>query len=97
MKKNNKYILRNRKRFFSFLFLISLVISILVYTTSVSGYKEPQYQYISIESGDTLWSIAEKYGANSNIRKFIHEIKEVNNMESDLIYSNTTLLVPVEK
>lgn len=97
MKKNNKYILRNRKRFFSFLFLISLVVSILVYTTSVSGYKEPQYQYISIESGDTLWSIAEKYGTNSNIRKFIHEIKEVNNMESDLIYSNTTLLVPVEK
>ncbi|QNU65286.1 LysM peptidoglycan-binding domain-containing protein [Ruminiclostridium herbifermentans] len=89
-----KYILKNKKRFFSFIFILSLITFILIYTNAVSGYKEPQYQSIIVNSGDTLWSIAEKYGSNQNIREYIYNLKKINNLESSLILENTAILIP---
>lgn len=89
-----KYILKNKKRFFSFLFIFSLITFIMIYTNIVSGFKESQYQSIVVKPGDTLWSIAEKYGSDSNIREYIYNIKEINNLESSVIFENTSILVP---
>lgn len=91
-----KYVLRNKRRFFSFLFFISLFTFTLIYTASVSGYREEQYRSIIVHSGDTLWSIAERYGENSNIREYIYNIKEINNLDSSMLYENTALLVPIK-
>jgi len=92
----NKYVLKNDKRFFGFLFVISIITFTLIYTVSVSGYKEPQYQSIFIQSGDTLWSIAERYGNNGNIREYIHNVKKINNLDSSVLYENTAILIPFE-
>lgn len=89
-----KYILKNKKRFFSFLFVLSLLTFFIIYTNVVSGYKEPSYQSIIVNQGDTLWSIAEKYGNNSNIRKYIYELKKINNLESGIILENSAILIP---
>jgi cell division protein YceG involved in septum cleavage len=93
---NKKYVLKNKTKFFSFIFIISLIAFMTIYTNSVSGYKEAQYQSVAIQSGDTLWSIAEKYGNNSDIRKYIYEIKKINNLDSNMLYENTAILIPVE-
>lgn len=91
-----KYILKNKRKFFGFLFILSLITFIMIYTNAVSGYKVPQYQSILVNSGDTLWSIAEKYGSNYDIREYIHNIKEINNLESSLIHENTAILIPCD-
>lgn len=92
----NKYVLKNKRKFFGFIFFISFIAFTLIYTASVSGYKEPQFQSIVVQSGDTLWSIAERYGNNSNIRKYIYNVKKINNMDSSILYENTAILIPIE-
>jgi LysM repeat protein len=92
-----KYLLKNKPKFFIFLFFISLIVSTVIYTASVSGYKEPEYQSIIINSGDTLWSIAEKYSQNNNIREYIYNVKKINNLDSSIVYENTAIIVPLEK
>ncbi len=92
-----RYVLKSKKKFFSFLFLISVIIFTVIYTTSVSGYIEPEYQSVTIKSGDTLWSIAEEYGNDSNIREYIYNIKKINKLDSSLLYENTSILIPTDK
>ncbi len=92
-----RYILKNKAKFFSFLFITSLIIFMMVYTASVSGYKEPSYETVTISSGDTLWSIAQQYKSdNSDIREYIHDIKKLNKLDSGLLIENTSIIIPVE-
>ena len=91
-----RYILKNRTRFFSCIFFISLIVFIVAYTANVSGYSEPEYMTVTVQSGDTLWSIAEQYGDDScDIREYIYNIKKINNMKSSLLVANTSILIPI--
>ncbi|MDF2987072.1 MAG: Peptidoglycan-binding LysM [Eubacterium sp.] len=92
-----RYVLKNKVKFFSFIFLTSLIIFMMVYTVSVSGHKEPCYETVTINSGDTLWSIAQQYNSdNRDIRGYIHDIKKLNNLDSSLLIENTSIIIPVE-
>ncbi len=91
-----KYILKNKRKFFAFLFTISLIAFVLIYTNSVLGYKQTQYQSVVVKYGDTLWSIAERYGGNCDIREYIYNLKEINNLESSIISENTPILIPID-
>lgn len=58
----------------------------------------PQYKYyksIIIESGDSLWSIAEEYrtDAYSNNQEYIDELKQLNGLTSETIHAGQHLLV----
>ena len=39
------------------------------------------------QKGDTLWSIAEKYSKNTDIRQYIYDLKKLNDMEQSSLYS----------
>ncbi|OPX43716.1 cell division suppressor protein YneA [Ruminiclostridium hungatei] len=96
--KKKKYALKNRARFFTFLFSVSLIAFIIVYTASVSGYAEPSYQKVTVRSGDSLWSIAREYcDDRHDIREYIYNVRKINNMDSSLLMADTTLLIPVEE
>ncbi len=93
-----RYILKNRAKFFSFIFFISLIVFIIAYTASVSGYAEPDYTTVTVQPGDTLWSIAEQYGDDSSdIREYIYNIKKINNMKSSLLVENTSIIIPINE
>ena len=55
---------------------------------------------ITVNSGDTLWSIAEyeqsqnEYYKNSDIRKVVSNIKQVNNLETCDLVENQNLIIP---
>ncbi len=92
MKKH--YVLKNKKRFFSLVTALAIVISTVFFASSVYGYEGRQYETITVKSGDTLWTIAQKYNKSGDIRKLIHAIKKANNLEASSIYAGEQLLVP---
>ncbi|WP_024834370.1 cell division suppressor protein YneA [Ruminiclostridium josui] len=92
-----KYVLKNKKRFLSFLFFILFITFTLVYTVTVAGFSDKQYITVTVGKGDSLWSIASKYGGKTDIRKKIYLIKKINNMDSSDLRENVSLLVPVDK
>ena len=47
-------------------------------------------------SGDTLWTIAETYmDDDSDIRKSVHELCKINDINASQLQAGMTLLVPI--
>lgn len=53
------------------------------------------YKSIEIESGDTLWGIAEEYMTSeyASVQEYIDEIKQINHLTSDNIHDSKHLMV----
>lgn len=71
-------------------FVISFFMSML--TSVVFSASPIEYNTIVVSAGDTLWSIASSLG--DNVRENIYTIKEINNLDSSMIYVGQELLVP---
>lgn len=58
--------------------------------------KEVRYTSIKIESGDTLWTIAEEYMCSEydDVNDYIRDVKEINGLYSDVIHAGGYLMVP---
>ena len=85
MKKN--IYLKNPLRLITALFVVILMslAFILIFNDSASGDVIPEYRTIVIAKGDTLWNIAKDFSKeNEDIRSKISEIKELNNINSDI-------------
>ncbi len=99
----NKSILRqcssSRKLKMIFLILLSsLILTFAIVTFTVQGstkINEKYYKSIIINSGDSLWSIAEEYydKDNSSISSYIEELKSINNISNENIKSGNYLVV----
>ncbi|MBE5957930.1 MAG: LysM peptidoglycan-binding domain-containing protein [Lachnospiraceae bacterium] len=89
------------------IFAITLIVLVFMFIicaniVKVNAKKSPdadmkrQYVSIEIQPGDTLESIArEYYGPGySNLKNYIKDIKEVNSMVSDTIYSGGYIIIP---
>lgn len=65
--------------------------------TSVQVSAQPEYEHIlevEVNAGDTLWSIASKYGESMPIAAYISLLKVENNLKDHYIYPGQILLVP---
>ena len=57
-----------------------------------------KYNKVQIASGDTLWKLARKHVTEKqDIRKFIYEIREINNLETAQIYPGQTIMIPASQ
>lgn len=61
--------------------------------SDVAQYK--YYKSITIEKGDSLWSIANEYITDDyeDTKEYVKELKELNNLTSDTIHEGQHLLV----
>jgi cell division protein YceG involved in septum cleavage len=89
-----KYVLKNKKRFLIVVITSLTIACSLIFTSVAYGYKEPRYQVIEIKKGDTLWKLAQHYGNNGDIRKYIYDIKKLNNLSSSEIFEGDYLKIP---
>ncbi len=60
------------------------------------GSSEKYYTSITVESGDTLWSIAEEYMTDEykNINVYIDEVIRINHLHGDMIRAGQDLCIP---
>lgn len=108
MKKSRRNTRKNARkqlnRFFTALVIIVITVCAIlllnknVASADVNG-EVPQlkkyYKTITIESGDTLWSIAKEYksGSYKNTKEYVNELMSMNQLTSDEIISGQKLLV----
>lgn len=82
----------NKKRFISSISI--MIILIISFLNCVSATKTVEYQDYTVVQGDTLWSIAlENKRAGQDIREYIYELREINNMNDCLLYPNQTITI----
>ena len=56
---------------------------------------KPVYSEITVQSGDTLWNLAETFGpVNKDTREVVYEICKINDISADSIYPGQTILIP---
>ncbi len=87
---------------FLLLFMAALFLFVLFVmperSAAAGNVSASTYQIISveIEEGDSLWSIAtEHYTAEfSSVREFVAEIKRMNSLSSDTLYTGGYLVIP---
>ena len=88
-----------RKKLF---FLITLTMVICLGTMVLGAQRQKEvkiyYKCVAIQSGDTLWGIAQKYKTeDQKIEHMIQEIMVLNEMRSENIRSGESLIVPLKK
>lgn len=63
---------------------------------SASTSNQKYFVCVNINDGDTLWSIADTYISEEyySVDEYVDEIKQLNHLTDDKIYSGATLVVP---
>lgn len=90
-----RYELKNPVRFYTAVAIVIVVIATLFAASKVYAKKPDNLTTVVVSEGDTLWSIAQECGSETEIRELIYEIKEINGLDSnDFIYEGMVLRVP---
>lgn len=94
------YGIKNRFRFTLF-----VVLTIIMFTMTANfalginvanSSTIPEYMELKVSSGDTLWSIADRYMADdTDIRKSVYELGKLNNISASDLHAGMTILVPI--
>ncbi len=89
--------LKNKKRFFSLVALLGFVLILFatVISAGATTVPEAQTELLIVHSGDTLWELASTHCGGEDIRSYIDDVKEINQLENGSIYSGQKLLLPV--
>lgn len=94
-----------RKKFIRFIIgslsVLSICVSFGAFFVSAHGKSEdnqPLYKYyrsIEIQSGDTLWEIAEKTltADYDSVPEYVQALKDMNNLDSDYIQAGQNLII----
>ncbi len=77
--------------------LVTVLLTVVVAMNIGASASEENIQYIShiVEPDDTLWSLAEEYGTDGDIRKTIYDIKRLNQLDSSDLVIGTRILIAV--
>jgi hypothetical protein len=90
-----RYVLKNKTRFFTVIFSLSLILTVVLFASSAYSFEGERFDTVKVQKGDTLWNIAGDYCKNGDIRRFIYEIKKINNLSDSQIYEGDDLKIPV--
>ena len=97
-----RYHIVNRFRFTMFMVVVILTLGtitgLIFGSFNAEGTTRHSYETITIQYGDTLWSIAEEYAPeNEDIRDYIYEICDKNGIKAGEIMQGQDILIPVVK
>ena len=83
---------------FTAIAIIFIVFALYPNKSNAQSQDGASYKYfhkIYVESGDTLWSIAQENKSDSeSTKEYIKEVKTINKLKSDDLYAGQMLVVP---
>ncbi|MCF8524199.1 MAG: LysM peptidoglycan-binding domain-containing protein [Aquiluna sp.] len=91
------YRLTNPRRLFRGLAILALAASFTMVSISGSfaGSQEPgELQYVTVQSGDSLWSLADSYAPNEDPRDWIAEVVLLNALETAELTPGQQIALP---
>lgn len=92
---NRRYVLKNRRRFFTFVVIAIIALSYLSLAAVARGADaETAYKTVVVRQGDTLWDIAKEYGNGRDPRQYIRYVEELNQITDDIIREGDILKIP---
>jgi LysM repeat protein len=62
--------------------------------TAVSTQTTKNFTYVTVQSGDSLWAIAERNSNGGDVRDFIQEIIALNNLTDSVVSAGMQLAIP---
>ena len=105
--RNNRIRRRRELRRHFLIFILTLILSVGISVTffslrtkAQSSDEEIQYKYyksIIIETGDTLWNLAEEYGTSEHYgshQEYINEVMQMNGLSDDQITAGQYIIIP---
>ena len=104
-RKGNSKSRNNGLKNFAVILVLAAVVGLIIFRITAqpanadSNDTSSRYKYytsVCVESGDSLWSIAEEYITvdYENSYEYIEEVKEMNHLHSDFLKSGTRLCIP---
>ncbi len=99
MRTRNEVIVRNRKLMLIAALIFSFIFAFIFFSNRAAAENsQAVYTYFTsyeIQSGDTLWTISDKFmtAENSDRKAFIKHIKELNHLSSDEITAGNYLII----
>lgn len=95
-----KYRIKSKLRFTLFMTIALLMFFSLAGTAfganDVESLMKTNYSEIKVESGDTLWNLAQEFGPeNKDVREVVYEICKINDISADSIYPGQTIRIPI--
>ena len=92
---------KSRTRFITFLIIvIGLIVGALGFVTGMNdstASETDDYISYTVESGDTLWAIADSVNTtNTDTRKIVHAICLINDIQADDLQPGMILTLPAE-
>lgn len=85
------------KRFLFVAFVAGAIMGVSpLYMGLAEGRGQPAYAEVTIRRGETLWGIASAYATpETDVRRLVHEIVRLNDLDGALIRPGQVLRVPV--
>ncbi|MBR2546933.1 MAG: LysM peptidoglycan-binding domain-containing protein [Eubacterium sp.] len=78
--------------------MITMAGGMMIGSYNAEGSSKTSYEMITVQYGDTLWEIAECYKpADKDIRDFMYEICDYNNISAGEIFQGQNLMIPVSQ
>lgn len=93
---NRRYVLKNRKRFYLFVIMVTIIVSSAALAATAQGADTcDSYISVVVEPGDTLWDLASEYKSAGDLRQYIREVEKINHLTDSTIYEGDILKMPV--
>lgn len=81
----------------SFISMILIFAIVFLSVIALTDEKIEKYEQITIEYGDSLWSLADQYRGKMSKHDWIASVEKSNNVKRDALQAGTVINIPVEK
>jgi len=76
--------------------IVVIAAACLLYPDSKSASEPVQVVTVQVESGDSLWKLADRYDNNSmDLREYIYIIQKFNNLDNTVLQPGQEIRIPV--
>lgn len=94
------YRIKSRLRFTLFIaitiILFTMTANFALGINTADSSTIPEYIELEVSYGDTLWSIADRYMDDDDIRESVYKLCKLNNIKASDLQAGMTVIIPVD-